>query len=371
MFQYIYPLGYLHFIDLILFLLIITSQRSVIFLDINTISLTSLTLEDLHLSHLLPNYTIKFDRNGTVADNIYKYLSSRQGFIQHKRHIKAPKDKVNSYQQTFRELVLKGAPIVLFFSSFSPKVTNPKVTNQQLLPDMGDLLTLVHLHLLAKEVRSFYDYGFRFIIGYRGYLYQPILRWDIETVDQTFTILHELIKHAERITGVRNIIEFVDFVELTKREGDYFESQWEAEKTKVRNLYLDDDEYMERKISGWLRDFKQSINPIDFSDTKDFHSYMLNQAFSIRALKQVQFRGGEKDSGICNSLPPSVQTSVRGLDPELSIQLNPYFRYHAHQRLLGLNQLTGKWETFKWIEKAHVAEPITTNEYNYPFYYKI
>ncbi|PGK52407.1 hypothetical protein CN918_31990 [Priestia megaterium] len=336
-----------------------------------SILLSSLNLEDLYITHLLPKYKIEFDRDATVADNIYKYLSSRQGFIQHKRHVTVPKDRLNSYQRTFRELVLKGAPIVLFFSSFSPKITNPSITNQQLLPDMGDLLTLIHLHLVAKEVRSFYDYGFRFIIGYKGYLYQPIMRWSNSTVDQTFDILQELIKHAERITGVRNVIELVNIVDLINLEGEYFQHQWKIETRKVKNLYLDDDEYMERKISGWLRDFKQSVNRNDFAQIDNFHHYMLEQAFSIRALREVQFRGGEKDSGICNSLPPSVQASVRGLDPELSIQLNPYFRYHAHQRLLGLNQSTGHWETFKWSEKAKNAQPILTGEYNYPFYFHI
>ena len=207
---------------------------------------------------------------------------------------------------------------------------------------MGDLLTFVHLHLLAKQVRSIYDYGFRFIVAYKGNLYKPVLDWTDDVIKKTHTILKELISHAERITGIRNVVELVDIVELIQRENEYFPIQWEEEIEKIRSLYSKGDEYIQRKINGWLKDYKKSYDTFSISNKNEFDKKMFEQALRIRALKQIQYIGGEKGIGICNSLPPTIRITVRGIDPELSLQLNPYFRFHSHQRLLALtNQKNG------------------------------
>ena len=334
----------------------------------HSFSLSDVTLENLFLNHHLSQYNVQFDMKSTVGDNIYKYLTSNEGFIKHKRHVHYSKEQEHLYRQALRSIVSKGSPITIFFSSFSPKITNPSITNSQFLPDMADLLTLVHLHLLAKHIRSFYDYGFRFIIAFKGTLYQPIMKWSDETVQKTYDILQDLVKHAERITGVRHVVEFVDYMDLVEREGEYFKEQWHREAQHVKNLYHDDDEYIERKITGWIKDYKKSIHIEDFQDIQNVNHFLLEQAFSVRALKHIQFRGGDNNNGICNSLPPTVRTSIRGIDPELSLQINPYFRFHSHQRLLALSA-HNEWFSFQWKDEKNMT-PVITTEYGYPFYYK-
>jgi len=336
-------------------------------------SLKDLSLDDLQLQQVIHEYEGQLDFNLTIGDNIYNYLTSKKGFIQHKRHVELSSEAEHLYRQSFSTLVAKGSPIITFFASFSPKITNPSITNHKLLPDMSDLLTFIHLHLLAKHVRSFYDYGFRFIIAYKGFLYQPIMKWTDETVTKTFHLLHELIQTAERITGVRNVVEMIDFMDLIETEGDYFTTQWEKEKKNVLLLYQNEDPYITRKINGWLKDFSTTIDQKDFCDfsPEQFQQFMLEQAVSIRALKNIQFKGGEKGNGICNSLPPTVRTSIRGIDPGLSIQINPFFRFHSHQRLIAFSVKENNWKTVKWEDISATCTPVYVQEYNHPFYYII
>lgn len=335
---------------------------------VEKISLSDITLEDLHLIDILEEYKPDFDFNKTIGDNIYNYLNSKSGLIQHKRHINFSNEKELLFQETFRNTVSKGSPITIFISSFSPKITNPLFTNNHLLPDMADLLTIVHLHLLAKHVKGFYDYGFRFIIAFRGNSYRPVFRWNDATIEKSYAILKELIKHAERITGIRNVVEIVDFMDLVKHEGTYFENQWKEEIERVRKLYDANDELVVRKINGWLRDYKKSVNQEDFCDIEDFDAYMFEQALSFRALKNTQFVGGIKGVGVCNSLPPTIRPSVRGIDNNMSLQINPYFEFHSHQRLIMLDE-TNKWFTFEWSEKASEVSPVYAEELDYPFYF--
>lgn len=326
-------------------------------------SLSDLSLEDLFLHNHLQEYKPTFDVKSTIGDNIYEYVTSKKGFIHHERNVYYSKEKEQNYRQSLRDTVAKGSPITFFFSSFSPKIPNPSITNHQLLPDMADLLTLVHLHLVAKQIRSFYDYGFRFIIAFKGRLHQPIMNWDNDIVESSYHILQDLIGHAERITGVRHVIELVDYMDLVQKEGDYFQTQWKQEIQQVKHLYHKEDAYIERKIKDLVKDYNQSV---EIETNKD--TFFLEQAFSIRALKQIQFRGGEKNVGICNSLPATIRTSVRGLDPKLSLQINPYFRFYSYQRLLALSE-KNEWFTFKWKEEQNMI-PVCTTEYEYPFYYK-
>lgn len=333
---------------------------------------TDLTIDDLHIAHELINYDVAIDLDATVGSIIYEHLNSKPGFIKHKRSLDKNKELKEIYSKALHKTVSKGAPMEIFISTFSPKVTNPSITNGYIYPDMADLLTLIHLHYVAKGIREVYDYGFRFIIGYRGHVYQDFFNWSKEDVQKCYKNLHRLRDVAEKIVGVRNVIRFVETDELIEQEGAYFKDRWEKETQHVQKKYEEKDPFYIRKIDAWVNDFKYALNPTNFQTKEELHTHLFTHAIHYRALKNIEYTGGEHNLGICNSFPNILLATIRGLDEKMSIQLNPFFRFHSHQRLISLSK-EGMWKTLKWSdmeESDSTYEPVYFEDFDYPFYFK-
>lgn len=333
--------------------------------------LSELTLNDLNLTHLVENYQVKINPDSTVGSIIYEHLNSKPGFIKHKRSLDNKKELSELYSKAIHKTVSKGAPLEIFISAFSPKITNPDITNGYIYPDMSDLLTLIHLHSVAKGIREVYDYGFRFIIGYRGNVYKEFFNWNDEEVKACYEHLLSLTKVAEKIVGVRNVIRFVDTVELIEEEGDDFQQRLEEEIRKVETKFNEGDAFYVRKINAWINDFKHAIDASRFKNEEEMNAFLFSYGVRFRALKNIEYTGGKHDLGICNSFPNILLATIRGLDEKISFQLNPFFRFHSHQRLIALKK-DGTWETMKWMdmqESEIIFEPVYYENLDYPFYF--
>lgn len=334
-------------------------------------SLYDSSTEDLNLTLELDKYKVHINPDSTVATLIFEHLNSKPGFIKHKRSNEKNEELKALYLQALHTAVSKGAPIEIFIAAFSPKVTNPSITNKHIYPDMADLLTLIHLHLVAKGIREIYDYGFRFVIGYRGRVFQDFFGWTDNQVEKSLATLNELIGISEKIVGVRNVVKIVDSKELMIAEGDEFNMRLKNEFELVKKLYTNQDPYYSRKIDAWINDFKQAIDLLKFNTEKEADEYLLHYAIHYRALKNIEYTGGVHNLGICNSFPHALLATIRGIDNKISIQINPFFRLHSHQRLITLSK-DSTWESMKWSDmeaSLSTYQPVYFKEFDYPFYY--
>lgn len=337
----------------------------------NNIYLSNFNLDDLHIREDIHQYKVQINPDSTVGSLILEHLNSKPGFIKHRRASDKSEELHEMYSKAIHQVVAKGAPLEIFISAFSPKITNPSVTNGYVYPDMADLLTLIHLHLVAKGIRDVYDYGFRFIVGYRGHVYQEFFGWSDEEVEQCLDYLHVLKDVAEDITGVRNVVRFVDNAELIQAEGEEFKARFEKEVETVKAFYEQGDETYLRKINAWVKDFSQAIDSKRFSSKEEMDAFLLHHAIRFRALKNIEYTGGKYNMGICNSFPNILLATIRGLDQKMSIQISPFFRFHSHQRLIALRK-NKQWETMKWSEmqaSESEFEPVYLDEFDYPFYF--
>ena len=328
-------------------------------------SINDLTLQELFLDNLLNSYSIEIDEDETVAAVIFRFLTSNPGIVRHRRSVELEPEVSDTYSESLHKAVSKGSPIDVFITAFSPKFK--KMSNGQVFPDMADLLTFVHLQLIAKSIRDIYPYGFRFLVGFKGRVHEPMGRWGEDTLKQTFHYLQELNKAAEKITGVRNAVHLYDIKELISTIEEEYVQNLESEIQMIKEKYQSGDAFYTRKLDAWMNDFRTFVDRGEFHDV-DFEDYLLQEAITYRAYKNIRFLGGPKNLGICSSFSHVLQVNTRGNESTISLQLNPYFRFHSHQRLMTLQKQ--EWVTASWdeIHTEHFT-PVYFKEFPYPFYY--
>jgi hypothetical protein len=311
---------------------------------------------------------VPVDEEETVATLIFRYLTSSPGIISHRRADKLDPEISSSYLDSLHKAVSKGSPIDVFITAFSPKFKTDWISNGQIFPDMADLLTFVHLQLIAKGIRDIYPYGFRFLVCFKGRVHEPIGRWGEGNLDETFRYLERLNGVSEGITGVRNAVFLYDIKDLISSIEEEYTKNLLNEFSFVKERYEQGDGHYKKKIDAWMADFRKFADPDDFKGT-DFEASLFQEALTYRAYKNIRFKGGPKNLGICSSFPHVLQVNTRGNEPSISLQLNPYFRFHSHQRLITLRQ--NEWKTATWHEiKDEGFEPVFFDEFPYPFYYQ-
>lgn len=331
--------------------------------------LSSLSITDIEPHFFEEKYKVKIQPNSTVATIIYQHLTSNPGIIRNRKSTELLHDN-GEYLNALHTMVSKGAPIQIFALGFNPKFKNPSVSNKQYYPDMSDLLSLIHLNRIAKGIREVYDYGFQFIIGYKGFLYRKMGQWSKETVQRTFDILHELNTYAEKIVGIKNAVKIVDVKKLADDLGDDFYFILKNEMNFLEEEYLSGNVEIVEKLDKWKSKYQTSLDTTDFSSKDELERHLFEQSIYFRAFENVKYKGGPKNAGILTSFPNTVRATLRGVKDKLSIQFHPHFHFHSHQRLTFLDK-DGNWNLKKWDEIKDLSiQPIYFEEYDYPFYYK-
>lgn len=332
-------------------------------------SLEEFTLADFKLAPQSLDYTFDFSDDATVARIMFDYLTSNPGFIRHERSVALSRKQKKAYLDAVHKIVSKGAPLEIFITAFSPKINDVSYTNNACFPDMADCLSLLHLHFIAKQIREIYDYGFRFIIGYKGTLYQELYGWSDEVVKTTLNKLKDITKSIEKIAGIRNVVEFVDLSTLVEKEGHYLKENIQSEYRRIKDDYFNNPESVfPKKINSWISNFSKGIDKTRFESEEKMNDFLFNFACYQFAFKYKAYSGGSFNLGITNSYPNTLIATVRGMGKQLSFQLNPHFKFHSHQRLILLDK--GEWETFKWSDfEEGTLEPVFIKNFDYPFYY--
>jgi len=331
------------------------------------LKITDLKLNELHLNSLEQRYNLVIKDEDTIADVIYRFLFSDRSVIQLEGSSAISHNIKNTYLTKLKTLVSKGAPIDFFLTTFSPKFKKENISNGWIYPDIADYLTLIHLQLIAKAIREIYPYNFRFIIAYKGDLYQRVGGWDKEELDKTFTILKELNLSAEKLTGTRNSIVLTRWPEMFGDNLSEFESRWELKSEHYYQLWNEKKEPYHTQIERWKKDLTPCLDiELGFKEVFDF--FLTKEACRIRAFNNLIFREG-KALDLLQQLHPNLLVAhTRRNSKFFSILLNPYFQNRTHLKKVVRNK---KWEMYDWktIDKKGY-EPVYIDGYEYPFFFK-
>lgn len=340
-------------------------------------SISELKLEDLISEENLERYKYISPMNITLADYILRYLNSRPGFIRVKvKEGKEDKDLENSknyYYEIINKKVLAGKPIEVFFTCFNPKSKKKEITNGRLEPDMGELLSFVHLTLIGKHIREVYNPGFRFIIAYEGNYFNKAPKLSEKETEEVYKILEMYKKEAERMVGIRNVIQFVDLKEIVEKLGDGFQEKIENE----RHLVLKDIEQGIYNIHKTIDYLVRNVVCLDrFENEESAKKYLWDVVIYNEAYGRIKDGLEENDLGIRTHFPNTINASAkmfrnRGEKDAIRFQLLPDEVTYPYNKLM-VRTFDNKWKlkTWKEIENEANYEPIYIKEIEAPFYYQ-
>lgn len=330
--------------------------------------LTDLAPKDLLFDSFLERYNLVIEDEDTIADVIYRFLFSDNSVINLDGGEITPDEVKEHYFSRLKKQVSKGAPIDFLLTTFSPKFKKENISNGWIEPDVADLITLVHLQMLAKTIREIYPYNFRFIIAYKGDLYQRVGGWTDNELTKTFDILQQLNQVAEEITGTRNSVLLKRWDEMFADNIDDFESRWELKSEYYYRLWSDKKEPYFTQIERWKKDFLPYLDIDDkFLDVFDF--FLTKEGSRIRAFNNLIFREGQALDLLQKLHPNLLIAHTRKKSKFFNILLNPYFQSRTHLKMAVLD---GEWKMKAWSEikfENYTAKYV--EEFEFPFYFEI
>jgi len=331
------------------------------------LKITDLELNNLYFKSIIDKYNLKVKDTDTITDVIHRFLFSNQSIVQLEGSNIMSDEIKNIYYSKLRTLVSKGAPIDFFLTTFSPKFKKEHISNGWIHPDIADFITLIHLQMVAKTIREIYPYNFRFIIAYKGDLYQRAGGWTKEELDKTYKILQELNLAAEKITGTRNSIVLTRWTEMFGDNLYEFENRWETKSEHYYKLWNDKREPYFSQIEKW----KENLIPyldIEPDFTEVFNFFLTKESCRIRAFNNLIFREG-RALYLLKKLNPNLLIAHTSKKSKFfSILLNPYFQNRSHLRMAVWDK---DWSMENWASiKEKKYEPVYLEEYDYPFFFK-
>lgn len=328
---------------------------------------TELTFEDLKFNTFLNRYNLEIRDEDTIADAIFRFLFSDNSVIHLKGSDITPVDIKEAYYKKLKKQISKGAPIDFFLTTFSPKFKKEEVSNGRYEPDIGEYITLVHLQLIAKAIREIYPYNFRFIVAFKGDLYQRVGGWSKEELDSTFNIIQEFNAAAEKLTGTRNSVAITRWPEMF---GDYisdFETRWSSKTEHYYRLWTDKIDPYFKQIENWKEDFR-SLMDVDkpFEDIINF--FLTKEGCRIRAFNNLIFREGKALDLLQKQHPNLLIAHTTKRSKFFNILLNPHFQTRTHSKITVYNN---NWDMLPWIDiKNKDFAPVFVEEYNFPIYFQ-
>lgn len=329
--------------------------------------ITDLTLNDLYSQTLINRYNLLIEDNDTIADAIHRFLFSDNSVVHLEGSEFTPDEIKEYYYSRLKKQVSKGAPIDFFLTAFSPKFKKEEISNGWYEPDIGDLITIVHLQMITKAIREIYPYNFRFIIAYKGDLYQRVGGWTAEELDNTYKILQDFIRVGEEITGTRNSIVLSRWEDLFGDGIDEFENRWELKTQHYYRLWSDKKDPYYSQIESWKTDFTPYLDIVDeFKDIYDF--FLTKEGCRIRAFNNLIFREGQALDLLQNLHPNLLIAHTRKNSKFFNILLNPHFQSRTHLKMAVYDE-TWKMKSWKKIkEEGYIAKYV--EEYNFPLYFE-
>lgn len=324
-------------------------------------------LDNLCFENLVNRYDLTINDEDTIADVIYRFIFSDDSVVHLKGSEVTPEEIRRYYRLKLNTLVSKGAPIDFFLTTFSPKFKKENISNGWIEPDVGDLITIVHLQMIAKTIRNIYPYNFRFIIAYKGDLYQRVGGWSKEELDKTFNILQQFNEAAEKITGTRNSIVLTRWDKMFGDGVGEYINRWEMKSEYYYRLWSDRKEPYYKQIEQWKKDYIPYLD-VDKEFEEVFDFFLTKEGCRIRAFNNLIFREGQALDLLQKLHPNLLIAHTRKRSKFFNILLNPHFQDRTHLKMAVFDQ---SWKMKTWEEvKREGYEPVYIDQYNTPFYFK-
>jgi pyoverdine/dityrosine biosynthesis protein Dit1 len=334
------------------------------------LSIKDLNLSLLYMEQINKQYEIIFSSQETINEFIFSYLTSKPGFIQHgeNKYDKSASD--DEYKNRLLSVVRKGQPIQVFLTAYRPKYKNLEVSGGFYLPDMGEFISFIHLSLIANNIKKIYSPGLRFIIAYEGAFLADLSKHSLEEVEKTENHLLWLMKTAEQVIGGPLPIQLINLKTAVQNIGPDYEKNYRENLKIVLDKIEQNDNYRKAtyELANYLYD--RVIHILDFKSIEDAKNHCLDQAVFLRTHKGVQYKGGEKNTGILNAFPHAVRASIRrNTTNTLNFQLVPGFNDYTCSGITVLDAQK-KWtlRDYRYIVE-HKLTPVYLENLPDPFYY--
>lgn len=317
------------------------------------------------------------DTNLNTAEKIYNLMTLNPGFMKdtetdEKFFIEKTK------KTTFNEIeryVKKKREIILVAFHFNLKPSIKKITNGLIGPDASDFLTLLHLNLLTKTVRSFYEPGFSIRIGSEISYFHYFALVDLEVAQEFQMNLLKLNNISSNLLNQEGAVFIYDTHEETERYKEEFTRKLEYEKNKFIQLdnslellegfssyyfnnVIDKDKFPSDSVA-WRFSFFHTL------DATGYKNALLNMFNSSNGL----FRNYDKTIYIQTRFIDDSHANKKSLRPDVYCSLFPGAKTFSFN-LLTLKRNDGKWEQISYqdVEKQNY-KPFYVRDIPYPFFF--
>ncbi|MGF7535417.1 L-tyrosine/L-tryptophan isonitrile synthase family protein [Bacillus mexicanus] len=329
--------------------------------------LTELTFDDLKFNSFLNRYNLEIREEDTIADAIFRFLFSDNSVIHLEGSDITPQYIKETYLTKLKKQISKGAPIDFFLTAFSPKFKKQEVSNGRYEPDIAEYITLVHLQMIAKAIREIYPYNFRFIIAFKGDLYERVGGWSKEELDTTFNIVREFNLAAEKLTGTRNSVVLNRWPEMFGDSLGEFETRWTLKTEHYYRLWSDKKAPYFNQIENWKDDFLPLMD-VDQTYNEIIDFFLTKEGCRIRAFNNLIFREGKALDLLQKQHPNLLIAHTTKRSKFFNILLNPHFQTRTHSKITIFDN---NWEMVPWLDmKNKKISPVFFEEYNFPMFFK-
>lgn len=332
-------------------------------------SIRDIRLSDCVIAHDLERYAIDRKKGESIPECLYRYLTENP-IVKTERYQKVA--NVSWVKQTIlrqmTERLEQKEKIQFFTTTFNPKPMSLPITNGQVFPDMGEMLSILHLSLISREMNKIYPYGFEFILGYEGSFFRNAGKFSKKTTDDIFQTLILYKETAERLLGQENLLVLFDVEQEIESFAREFYINIEKEKfqflTELTEEYLNQTTqyYLDHVYDrGW---FASDELAWDFCQYHALHGIAFNRA---------KFQGGHHDLGIMNNYPQGIRFCLKynqEIKDELHLDLHPHFDTYPYNRLT-VRTKEGEWRLSRWEHlNSGRFQPVFIEELTYAFYYQ-
>ena len=309
------------------------------------------------------------------AIEIYNYIASRPAYIRRSGSTYRSEENDKTYIDLIEERVEKNEPIEIFFLGYCSKYTNEDLTNNQIYPDMGNLISFVHLLTIAENLSKIYPPGIKFDVALETDIYRSLGKHTTDETKKVNEILKQLLEEAEKLTGVYGKIELVNTMDLVESMGQPFLEALKEEKEKVEHEYQNGEN--KQRIDEWIEFYKTTTSKDMFPNEDVAHDYAMQQAIFYEAFNRIKYNQ-LKDSrflenGIAHDFSKAIMATTRGTKEKATLQIFPKESHFPHHGICTIDK-NGRWRISRYsdIQNSETGYyiPRFHEQYDFPFYYE-
>lgn len=320
---------------------------------------------------LLPkNQKLPDNMPEVTALRILDLLSSKQGYIRRKGRSFRTVQFYEAMLPRITAVITSGKPFVLSAICLSPNFTNQNLCGKSPYPHMASYIALENLHKVADALRLIYAPGAQFVLGFEGYLVQPIYFHSDQVLrgaQTVFTELNDIVHSHLHNSNEPNPVTIVDarwMVEQAFGNMKAFDKHV-AEQAKT---------IPETSLVAWQNWYETVVPAAFFPSEASRKQFIQDKSRWRAAVRSFHYKGGLYAKGFVGFSEEAIPFSPAGRQASmLALQLVPENSFLPHQRAITFEPQKRRWRMMAYEEIASCTStyvPRFVRNYSYPFYYE-